>query len=67
MRFVILLLLTVSLIGCSSENQNVPAGFVKRTVTLVKRPYVPSPAGSIVLNVPAKYDTLLVWLDASDN
>lgn len=67
MRVLIPVLSLAILVGCSADKQQLPAGFVKRTVTLVKRPYVPSPTGTITLNVPVKYDTLLVWLDVSDN
>ena len=57
----------VGLAACSTNKPEVPAGFVKRTVNLINRKYVPAPEGRVTLLVPNRYDTLLVWVDLSDS
>ncbi|SNC66191.1 hypothetical protein SAMN06265337_1528 [Hymenobacter gelipurpurascens] len=68
MRIVAFLSL-LFLVTCSSPKQEVavvPTGFVKRSVTFKTWPAMQMPTGSITLHVPAKYDTLLTWIDESD-
>ncbi|UOQ50881.1 hypothetical protein [Hymenobacter cellulosivorans] len=71
MPFVALLVLLV-LSACSAPEREpqqalaVPVGFVPRTVSFVARPKLLSPTGTLTLHVPARYDTLLTWLDQAD-
>ena len=60
------LLLLTACASDKSDKQEIPAGFVQRTFEFKQRPSLLGPKGRVTLLVPAKYDTLLVWLDASD-
>jgi hypothetical protein len=66
MRILVLALL-VALSSCSNDKPQIPVGFTLRTVTFKKWPYVPSPHGRITLHIPVRFDTLLTWVDKSDN
>ena len=59
------LLLLVS--ACSRDDNKVPTGFVKRTFSFTNGEYKYSPMCRVSLYVLEKYDTLLTWVDRSDN
>ncbi|PJJ59858.1 hypothetical protein [Hymenobacter chitinivorans] len=67
MPFVaLLLLLLLSACAAPEREPAVPAGFVARTVAFAPEPKFVSPPGAISLHVPARYDTLLTWVDQAD-
>lgn len=69
---LVALLILLLLSACSAPEREpqqaavVPAGFVPRTVRFMVRPKLFLPTGTLTLHVPARYDTLLTWLDQAD-
>ena len=69
---LIALLFLLLLSACSAPEREpqqapaVPAGFVPRTVRFIARPKLLLPTGTLTLHVPARYDTLLTWIDQAD-
>ena len=53
--------------SCSKREPENPVGFTQRRVIFKEDKYHPFPACAITLLVPVEYDTLLKWVDWSDN
>lgn len=54
-------------ISACSRHAEIPVGFVQRRVIFNQDKYHPFPHCAIRLLVPTEYDTLLTWIDRSDN
>jgi hypothetical protein len=63
---VVLFVLLLGMVACTSDNHPVPAGFAPRHVDFLPHKWSPSLVGRVRLSVPERYDTLLQWFDRSD-